>query len=117
MTEPGGDHGGGGCDIENPPLHGKKIRTIAKLEGDSWVISGQKAWASNSGVADAYCVLCTTDPNIGDDGIALIYVPSSSDGLSFGKFDNKVGMQGDRNRMIFLDNVRVPKDFGQPAQE
>ena len=111
MTEPGGDHGGGGCDIENPSLHGKKIRTIAKLEGDSWVISGQKAWASNSGVADAYCVLCTTDPNIGDDGIALIYVPSSSDGLSFGRFDNKVGMQGDRNCMIFLDNVRVPKDF------
>ena len=104
MTEPGGDHGGGGCDIENPSLHGKKIRTIAKLEADSWVISGQKAWASNSGVADAYCVLCTTDPNIGDDGIALIYVPSSSDGLSFGKFDNKVGMQGDRNCMIFLDN-------------
>jgi alkylation response protein AidB-like acyl-CoA dehydrogenase len=111
MTEPGGDHGGGGCDIENPSLHGKKIRTIAKLEGDSWVISGQKAWASNSGVADAYCVLCTTDPIIGDDGIALIYVPSSSDGLSFGRFDNKVGMQGDRNCMIFLDNVRVPKDF------
>ena len=41
----------------------------------------------------------------------LIYVPSSSEGLSFGKFDNKVGMQGDRNCMIFLDNVRVPKDY------
>jgi len=111
MTEPGGEHGGGGCDIENPSLHGKKIRTTVKLEGDNWVINGQKAWASNSGVADAYCVLCTTDPNTGDEGIALIYVPSPCEGLSFGKFDNKVGMQGDRNCMIFFDNVRVPKDF------
>ena len=111
MTEPGGDHGGGGCDIENPSFHGKKIRTIAKLEGDQWVINGQKAWASNSGVADAYCILCTTDPNAGDNGIALIYVPSPTEGLSFGKFDNKVGMQGDRNCMIFLDNVRVQKDY------
>jgi alkylation response protein AidB-like acyl-CoA dehydrogenase len=43
ITEPGGSHGGGGCDIENPSLHGQKIRTIARLEGDEWVINGQKA--------------------------------------------------------------------------
>jgi acyl-CoA dehydrogenase len=86
MTEPGGAHGGGGCDIENPSLHGRKIRTIAKLEGDEWVINGQKSWASNCGVADAYCVLCTTDPNLGDEGIALIYMPKDIKGLSFGKF-------------------------------
>jgi len=111
MTEPGGAHGGGGCDIENPSLHGKKIRTLARLEGDEWVINGQKAWASNSGVADAYCVLCTTDPEAGDQGMALIYVPGSSKGLSFGKFENKAGMQGDKNCMIYFDNVRVPKEF------
>jgi alkylation response protein AidB-like acyl-CoA dehydrogenase len=111
MTEPGGAHGGGGCDIENPSLHGKKIRTLVRLEGDEWVIHGQKAWASNSGVADAYCVLCTTDPEAGDQGMALIYVPGSSKGLSFGKFENKAGMQGDKNCMIYFDNVRVPKEF------
>ncbi|MBN1566301.1 MAG: acyl-CoA dehydrogenase family protein [Acidobacteria bacterium] len=111
MTEPGGSHGGGGCDIENPSLHGRKIRTLARLEGDEWVINGQKAWASNSGVSDAYCVLCTTNPEDGDEGIALIYVPASSKGLSFGKFENKAGMQGDKNCMMYLENVRVPKEF------
>jgi alkylation response protein AidB-like acyl-CoA dehydrogenase len=111
MTEPGGPHGGGGCDIENPTMHGKKIRTRAKLEGDEWIINGQKMWASNSGVADVYCVLCTTDPNLGDEGIALIYVPASAKGLSFGKPENKAGMQGDKNYPMFFDNVRVPKDF------
>ena len=111
ITEPGGSHGGGGCDIENPSLKGRKIRTIAKLEGDEWVINGQKAWASNAGVSDAYCVVCTTDPDLGDEGIALIYVPSPCEGLTFGRFENKAGMEGDRNCAIYLENVRVPKEF------
>ncbi len=111
ITEPGGSHGGGGCDIENPSLHGHKIKTIARLEGNLWVINGQKAWASNAGVADAYCVVCTTDPDLGDEGVALIYVPTDCEGLSFGKFENKAGMEGDRNCTIYLDNVRVPKEF------
>jgi len=111
MTEPGGPHGGGGCDIENPTLHGKKIRTLARLEGSEWVLNGQKAWASNSGASDAYCVLCTTDPKAGDEGIALIYVPAPSMGLSFGKAENKAGMQGDKNCMMYLEDVRVPKEF------
>jgi len=111
ITEPGGAHGGGGCDIENPTLHGRKIRTIAKLEGDEWVINGQKAWGSNASVSDAYCVVCTTDPDLGDEGIALIYVPSPCEGLSFGKVENKAGMQGDKNCTIYFENVRVPKGF------
>jgi alkylation response protein AidB-like acyl-CoA dehydrogenase len=111
ITEPGGSHGGGGCDIENPTLLGRKIRTIARLEGDEWVINGQKAWGSNAGVSDAYCVVCTTDPNLGEEGIAMIYVPSPCKGLTFGKFENKSGMQGDKNCTMFLDDVRVSKDF------
>jgi alkylation response protein AidB-like acyl-CoA dehydrogenase len=111
MTEPGGPHGGGGCDLENPSLHGRKIRTIARLDGDQWVINGQKSWASNSGVADVYCMLCSTNPDLGDEGIALIYVPSGGNGLSFGKPENKAGMQGDKNCPVFMENVRVPKEF------
>lgn len=111
ITEPGGPHGGGGCDIENPSLHGKKIRTIARLEGDEWVINGQKMWASNASVADLYCVVCTTDPELGEEGVALIYVPADAKGLSFGKPEKKAGMQADVNAAMYLDNVRVPKEF------
>jgi alkylation response protein AidB-like acyl-CoA dehydrogenase len=111
MTEPGGTHGGGGCDIENVNLHGRKIRTKAKLEGNEWVINGQKMWASNSGVAHLYCVVCTTDPELGDEGVALIYVPADAKGVSFGKNENKAGMQGDKNHPMFLENVRVPKEW------
>jgi len=111
MTEPGGTLVGGGCDIENVNLHGRKIRTRAKLEGNEWVINGQKMWASNSGVAHLYCVTCTTDPELGDQGVALIYVPADAKGVSFGKNERKAGMQGDKNHPMFLENVRVPKEW------
>ncbi len=111
MTEPGGPSGGGGCDIENVSLQGRKIFTRAVLDGDYWVLNGQKIWASNSGIADAYCMVCTTDPDLGDDGIALIYVPGDAEGLSFGKFEKKAGMAADRNTTTYLNDVRVPKGF------
>jgi alkylation response protein AidB-like acyl-CoA dehydrogenase len=107
MTEPGA-----GCDIENlSVLGGRPIQTKAVLDGDEWVINGAKRFPSNAGVADIYCVVCQTDPDLGEEGVALIYVPSPWEGLSFGKFENKAGMQADRNCDIYFDNVRVPRQY------
>jgi len=106
MTEPEG-----GCDIENPRMKGRKIHTRARLDGDEWVINGVKQWPSNSGIASLYCTVCTTDPDLGDEGIALIYVPYPIEGVSFGRFENKAGMQADRNCTIYYDNVRVPRRY------
>jgi alkylation response protein AidB-like acyl-CoA dehydrogenase len=92
-------------------MQGRRIRTIAKLDGNHWVLNGQKIWASNSGIADAYLMICTTDPNAGDEGVALIYVPGDAKGLSFGKFERKAGMAADRNTTTYMENVRVPKGF------
>jgi len=111
MTEPGGSSGGSGCDIENLGMQGRKIATRAELKGDKWVLNGQKIWATNSGIADAYLMVCTTDPQLGDDGIALIYVPGDAKGLSFGKFEKKAGMAADRNTTTYLENISVPKEF------
>jgi alkylation response protein AidB-like acyl-CoA dehydrogenase len=107
MTEPAS-----GCDIENlAALHGRPIQTRAVLDGDEWVINGAKRFPSNAGVADIYCTVCQTDPTLGEEGVALIYVPSPWDGLSFGKFEDKAGMQADRNCDIYFDNVRVPRQY------
>jgi len=111
MTEPGGTHGGGGCDIENPMMEGRKIKTTARLEGDEWVINGQKIWGSNSGVSDLYCVTCTTDPELGNEGIALIYIPHDAEGITYDNFERKAGMEGDRSCVVNFDNVRVPKEY------
>jgi len=111
MTEPGGSHGGGGCDIENVNLHAKKLRTKATLEGDAWVINGHKMWASSQGVADLYAVVCTTDSNLGDEGVAIIYVPKETKGVTFGKDEHKAGMAAEKNHSMYLENVRVPKEW------
>jgi len=68
--------------------------SIARLEGDEWVINEQKAWASNSGASDACCVLCTTDPEAGDSGIALIYVPESCKGFDLVILKTKPACRG-----------------------
>jgi len=106
MTEPEG-----GCDIENPRMEGRRIHTTARLDGDEWVINGVKQWPSNSGIASLYCTVCTTDPDLGDEGIAMIYVPYPIEGVSFSRFENKAGMQVDRNCTIFYDDVRVPRRY------
>jgi len=106
MTEPEG-----GCDIENPRMQGHRIHTRARLDRDEWVINGSKQWPTNSGISSLYLTVCTTDANLGDEGIALIYVPYPIDGMSFSKFENKAGMQADRNCTIYYDNVRVPKRY------
>jgi len=106
MTEPEG-----GCDIENPRMQGHRIHTRARLDRDEWVINGAKQWPTNSGISSLYLTVCTTDPNLGDEGVALIYVPYPIDGMSFSRFENKAGMQADRNCTIYYDNVRVPKRY------
>jgi alkylation response protein AidB-like acyl-CoA dehydrogenase len=107
ITEPAG-----GCNIEDAAEHGLTIRTRAKLDGSEWVINGEKMWPSGASIADLYCVVCTTDPNQKEEGMALIYVPKDTSGLSFGKAEEKMGMKvTDVNTAIYFDNVRVPKEY------
>ena len=107
LTEPAG-----GANIEDEAQHAQTIRTIAKLEGDEWVINGEKMWSSEASVADLYGVVCTTDPILREKGVAFIYVPADTPGLSFGKPEDKMGMKlSDVNAAIYFDNVRVPKEY------
>lgn len=107
MTEPTS-----GCDVENlPQMRGRTIKTRAVQDGDMWIINGAKRFPSNAGISSLYCVVCQTDIDKGEDGIALIYVPENVKGLSFGKFEVKAGLQSDRNCDIFFDNVKVPLSY------
>ena len=115
MTEPEG-----GCNIENPDNKGKTIRTRATLDGDELVINGSKCFPSGASVGEVYLVISTTDPQLGEEGVALIYVPVGVSGLSFGKPENKMGMRyTDVNSDIYLENVRVPREYraGGPGKD
>jgi acyl-CoA dehydrogenase len=100
------------ADIENLNNEGKTVRVTARLEGNEWVINGNKFWASNAGVADLNCVICNMDRRLGKNAFALVYVPEPWPGVSHGKPEVKCGMQADRNNATYFDNVRVPKEWG-----
>src|SRR5579875_2521566 len=104
MTEPAG-----GTDIENPHMHSRTVRTIAREDGDYFVIQGKKIWPSNSTNAWLYTVVATVDPAQGDAGSCLFAVPADSPGLSVGKSIPKMGMHADQNAEIIFSDVRVPR--------
>ncbi len=106
MSEPEG-----GCDIENLDMQGRTIRTIAKLDGDEWVINGSKVWPLNGDNAEMYLTICSTDPKLGEEGIAIIFVPGDAPGLSFGKPEKKLGFRTAHNAAVYYDDVRVPKGY------
>jgi alkylation response protein AidB-like acyl-CoA dehydrogenase len=101
----------GGADTENPLLEGRGIQARAKLDGDEWVIDGNKSWPTHAGIASVYLTVATTDPSLGDEGVALIYVPADAPGLSFGKPERKMGYKTSVNASVFYDGVRVPKEY------
>ena len=105
------------CDIENPMNEGRTVKVKAELQGNEWVINGNKMWASNAGIADLNCVVCNMDPSKGIDGFALVYVPEPWDGVSHGEFEVKCGANADRNTPTYFDNVRVPKEWGIQGPE
>jgi alkylation response protein AidB-like acyl-CoA dehydrogenase len=105
--------GRSGSDVENlDGTQGRYIATTAKLDGHEWVVNGHKLWPTNSGgLADVFAVFCTTDPEAGQEGFAIVYVPADSTGVTQGKAYRKAGMSGDWNSDVWFDNVRVPAEF------
>ncbi len=84
-------------------------RTTARLEGDEWVINGEKLWITNAPIAGHIIVAAVTDKEQGRKGISMIIVPRGTPGLSFGKHEHKMGLRGSMSTAVFLNDVRVPK--------
>lgn len=85
-------------------------RTTAVLDGDEWVINGNKMWITNAPMAGHIIVTAVTDKDKGKRGISAIIVPQGTPGLSFGKHEPKMGLRGSVSTAINLNEVRVPRD-------
>jgi alkylation response protein AidB-like acyl-CoA dehydrogenase len=95
LTEPGA-----GSDLAGG------VRTSAVVEGDSWIIDGQKMWTTNASVADVIVTLCRTDPQ----HLSLILVPTDTPGLKIGPPEKKMGLKGSPTHAVSYDEVRVPRE-------
>jgi acyl-CoA dehydrogenase len=87
------------------------LRTHASYdEGrDEWLLNGQKAWATNGGIADVHVVIATVDPELGSRGHAAFVVPmSEAKGISQGTKVSKHGLRASHTADVFLDDCRVP---------
>lgn len=84
------------------------MRTIAKKEGDHYIISGTKNWVTN-GINSNYVILfAVTEKGIGYKGISCFIVEKGWDGLETGKPENKLGIRASDTCELYFDNVKVP---------
>jgi len=84
------------------------MRTVARRDGDSYVISGGKRFITSAGVASVYVVFAKTDPQQGHGGISAFVVESSAPGFEVGRIEPKMGIKGSTTGEIFFDDCRIP---------
>jgi acyl-CoA dehydrogenase len=86
------------------------IRTTAKYDEakDEWVINGQKAWATNGGIANIHVVIASVDRELGSRGHAAFIIPPDTKGCEQGAKVKKHGLRASHTADVHLDDCRVP---------
>lgn len=92
------------------------METTAVLDGDYYVINGNKIFVTNGSVADLYLVVAYTDKSKGNKGISTFLVEGETPGISLLKKLEKLGWDSSDTAEIAFDNVRIPKE-NRLAQE
>ncbi len=110
ITEP--DHGSDwGLNIDREgkkPECAPQVRAV--LDGDEYVINGQKsAWVSNGSFAKYAALWLGLDPSQGMHSCGIAVIPLDLPGVSRGKPINKFGQRALNQGEIFFDNVRIPR--------
>src|SRR5256712_9548212 len=81
------------------------LRTRAVRDGDRWVLSGAKAWATNGGTADLMMVMARSE-----HGICAFIVPTDAPGYCPGTPEDKMGLRASNTVALALEDVRLPAD-------
>jgi len=96
MTEPGSGSDAGA------------MKTRAVKDGNDWVINGSKSFITNGSTADAYLLVCVTDPDANSKGTSSFLVPRETKGVTVGKHENKMGIRATDTTSLILEDVRIP---------
>ena len=102
-----------GCYALTEPQAGSNaaaLQTKAAKKGDTYVISGTKAWITNGGAADAAIVYVNTDPPKGEKGITAIVVEKGTPGFKIGKEEKKLGITATACCELIFTDCEVPAD-------
>lgn len=85
-----------------------RTRAVYDEAADEWVLSGQKSYATNGGIAGVHVVTASVDPELGSRGQAAFVVPPGTPGLAATRKLRKLGLRASHTADVFLDDVRVP---------
>ncbi|MEE2750651.1 MAG: acyl-CoA dehydrogenase family protein [Myxococcota bacterium] len=96
VTEPGA-----GSDVAS-------IRTTAKMDGDDFIINGQKTYITNGSFAD-FIVLAVRTGDDGFGGISLVLFPTDTPGFTVGRKLDKLGTRCVDSSELHFDNCRIPQ--------
>ena len=94
------------------------IRTTAKLDGNHYILNGQKTFITNGVTSDLVIVACKTNPDAGHKGMSLLVLERGMEGIERGKEFKKIGLKGQDTAELFFTDVKVPKEnlLGQENQ-
>ena len=114
----------GGANFDSSDPAGG-IQTLARRDGDEWVITGQKHYTTNGTGWDKkgchlYTVVCRTEAAAGaDESLAVIAVPGGVPGITVVDVYDKIGNRGVVTPRVHFDNVRVPAAnlIGEPGRQ
>ncbi|MFG1819386.1 acyl-CoA dehydrogenase family protein [Kribbella sp. NPDC049174] len=96
ITEPGC-----GSDSAN-------IQTTARLDGDHYVLDGEKIFVTAGGRCDAVVVWATLDKSLGRAAIKSFVVPKDTPGMTVERLDHKLGIRASDTATLRFENCRVP---------
>jgi alkylation response protein AidB-like acyl-CoA dehydrogenase len=83
------------------------LKTTARLEGDHYIVNGSKCFISGAGSTDVLVVMARTG-GAGASGISALVIDANSDGVSYGRKEDKLGWNSQPTRTITFDDVKVP---------
>jgi hypothetical protein len=86
------------------------MRTRAARHGDTYVLTGTKAFVTNAPVADVFVVYATIDRALGATGITAFIVEKSTPGLTIGKHAEKMGLRTSPMAEVVLDDCVIPAE-------
>lgn len=99
-----------GLTEENAGSDAGGTETVAVLQGDHYILNGNKIFITNGGEADTYIVFAVTTPGIGTRGISAFIVEKGWKGFEFGEHYDKLGIRSSETRELLFNDVRVPKE-------
>jgi butyryl-CoA dehydrogenase len=82
----------------------------AVLDGDEWVINGNKVFITNGSIAGVTVVMARTDAGRGTHGISAFIVENGTPGYTYGKDEKKLGLRSSVTTELFFEDCRVPEE-------